>query len=149
VHRLSMQRCWGQTGPTGAGIPAVAVRRGQGDGGLAFEHATGSVYCTDAKFHRHCKGRWRGSISLGFDKDGNRIRKKISAKTKTAAQGALDELREELGKAPRPAGRIRSIRQWLTGWTVACPAGRSGPRRSTRVCSRSCWRESGTGHCAS
>ena len=34
--------------------------------GVSFEHKVGTG-CTDAKFHRHCIGRWRGSVSLGFD----------------------------------------------------------------------------------
>jgi hypothetical protein len=62
---LQEDQLWGQSGPTGAGrrcrFRIVASTRG-----VSFEHKKGTA-CTDSKFHRHCQGRWRGSVSLGFD----------------------------------------------------------------------------------
>src|SRR6266851_5132800 len=46
-------------------IPGVPAMRG-----ASFEHRNGHE-CTDPEFDRHCAGRWRGSVSLGFDADGN------------------------------------------------------------------------------
>jgi integrase len=95
--------------------PAVAaMRRGRGEDGISFEHAKGRQ-CRDAKYHRHCEGRWRGSVSLGFDADGKRIRRKVSARTKTACQDAIDELREEMGRAPKTS-RTYTVNQAVADW---------------------------------
>jgi integrase len=90
---------------------------------VSFEHAKGTP-CTDAKFHRHCQGRWRGSISLGFDAKGKRIRRRVTAPTKTAALEAMAALREELGQAPR-SSRTYTVRQAADDWLEGGLPGRS------------------------
>jgi len=85
--------------------------------GVSFEHKTGTV-CTDVKFHRHCQGRWRGSVSLGFDAQGKRIRRRVTGPTKTAVLEAMAELREELGRAPRSSRKYtvnEAVADWLEG----------------------------------
>jgi hypothetical protein len=72
--------------------------------GVSFEHKRGTV-CADIKFHRHCHGRWRGSVSLGFDATGKRIRRRVTGPTKTAVLEAMAELREELSHAPRSSSK--------------------------------------------
>jgi integrase len=91
--------------------------------GVSFEHQRGTE-CTDAKFHRHCQGRWRGSVSLGFDVRGKRIRRRVTAPTKTAAIDAMAALREELGQAPRST-RTYTVRQAVADWLEGGLPGRS------------------------
>jgi integrase len=90
---------------------------------VSFEHAKGTS-CTDFKFHRHCQGRWRGSVSLGFDAQGNRIRRRVTAPTKTAALEAMATLREELGQAPR-SSRTYTVGQAVNDWLLGGLPGRS------------------------
>src|SRR6266852_4767067 len=51
--------------------------------GASVKHRKG-FECTDTKFHRHCQGRWRGSVSLGYDAHGKRIRRRVTGPAKTA-----------------------------------------------------------------
>ncbi len=60
-------------------IPGVPAARG-----TSFEHRNGHE-CTDPRFHRQWVGRWRGSVNLGFDAHGKRIRRRVTGPTKTAA----------------------------------------------------------------
>ena len=55
---------------------AGASRRAYGEDGIYFDHRGD---CKDSTHHRTCAGRWRGVVSLGFDADGKRIRKKPAA----------------------------------------------------------------------
>ena len=41
----------------------MSSRRGWREDGVFFEH---NSPCRDGDRHRHCDGRWRGVISLGF-----------------------------------------------------------------------------------
>ena len=102
---------------------AVAAARG-----VKFEHRTGTV-CTDAKFHRHCQGRWRGSVSLGFDAQGKRLRRRVTAPTKTGAIEAMNKLREELGQAPR-SSKTYTLRNAFEDWLADGLPGRSEKTRS-------------------
>jgi len=105
---------------------AVAASRG-----VSFEHAKGTS-CTDTKFHRHCHGRWRGSVSLGFDAQGKRIRRRVTASTKTAALEAMAALREELGQAPKTS-RTYTVTQTVEDWLRGGLPGRSERTREA------CW----------
>jgi hypothetical protein len=58
---------------------AGASRRGYSEDGIYFDRRGD---CRDSALYKTCSGRWRGVISLGFDADGKRIRKKVSGKTK-------------------------------------------------------------------
>jgi integrase len=82
--------------------------------GVSFEHKQGTV-CTDARFHRHCQGRWRGSVSIGFDAQGKRIRRRVTGATKTEAIEAIAALREELGQARR-SSRKYTVRHAVDEW---------------------------------
>ena len=59
---------------------ADGKRRGYGDDGIYFDHRADR---RDSAHHKTCSGRWRGVVSLGFDADGKRIRRKISDQTRT------------------------------------------------------------------
>ncbi len=102
-------------------IPGVPATRG-----ASFEHRNGDE-CTDRKFDRHCVGRCRGSVSLGFDADGKRIRRRVTGSTKTAVVEAMAELCEELGRAPW------SSRTYTVAEAVAASLEDGLPGRSERT----------------
>ena len=74
---------------------AGARRRGYGEDGIYFDHRGD---CRDSAHHRTCAGRWRGVVSLGYDADGNRIRRKVSGQTRTEVKEKLKEIHSELGR---------------------------------------------------
>jgi hypothetical protein len=76
------------------------VRRGQGEGSVHFEP---QGPCRDPEDHRHCPGRWRGVVSLGFGPGGKRLRRAVSGRTKTEVREKIHALREEVdaGITPR------------------------------------------------
>ncbi len=76
----------------------VSTRRGWGEDGIFFEH---TAPCHDSQRHRHCQGRWRGVVSLGFAPDGKRIRRKVSGKTRTTVQNRLRALHDDLDSGVR------------------------------------------------
>jgi len=71
----------------------MSARRGWHEDAIYFDH---DGPCRDSERHRHCKGRWRGSVSLGFGPDGKRVRPRVSGKTKTIVQDRLKKLHEDL-----------------------------------------------------
>jgi len=77
---------------------AEAKRRGYGEDGIYFDHRGD---CRDTAHHKTCSGRWRGVVSLGFDADGKRIRKKVSGQTRTEVKDKLKELHSELDAGVR------------------------------------------------
>jgi hypothetical protein len=77
---------------------ARASRRGYGEDGIYFDHWGD---CKDSAHHRRCAGRWRGVVSLGFDAEGKRIRRKISGQTRTEVKDKLKELHSELDAGVR------------------------------------------------
>src|SRR5438067_1856472 len=79
------------TGTAPSSVPPV--RRGQGEGSVHFEH---QGPCRDPGDHRHCPGRWRGVVSLGFGPGGKRLRRAVSGRTKTEAREKIRALREEV-----------------------------------------------------
>jgi integrase len=91
----------------------MSSRRGWGEDGVFFEH---DAPCRDSDRHRHCEGRWRGVISLGFGPDGRRIRRKVSGKTKAVVQDRLKALHSDLesGVRARPNYTVqRTAEDWL------------------------------------
>ena len=89
-------------------------RRGYGEDSIYFDHA---AECRDAQHHRGCRGRWRGSVSLGFGPDGKRVRRKVSGRTKTEVKDKLQDRVsvtgwQSLGHALRASLRAPVIGQW-------------------------------------
>ena len=74
-------------------LPGVG-KGAQGRGSIIFDHE--GAPCTDSKYHRHCRGRWRGVLSRGFGSDGKRKRYKVSGRTKQDVIEALKKKSEEL-----------------------------------------------------
>ena len=102
-------------GPHSCYHEAMSTRRGWGQDGIFFEH---DAPCRDSDRHRHCEGRWRGVISLGFGADGKRIRRKVSGKTKAVVQDRLKALHGDLETGVRASPNYtvrRAAEDWLTG----------------------------------
>jgi len=66
----------------------------QGRGSIIFDHE--GAPCIDSRYHRQCRGRWRGVLSKGFGPDGRRRRYKVSGRTKQDIVEALKKKSEEL-----------------------------------------------------
>ena len=91
----------------------MSSRRAWGEDGIFFEH---DAPCRDSDRHRHCEGRWRGVVSLGFGPDGRRIRRKVSGKTKAVVQDRLKALHSDLetGVRAKPNYTVRhAAEDWL------------------------------------
>ena len=102
-----------QNGPHTCYYRPMSSRRGWRENGVFFEH---NSPCRDSERHRHCDGRWRGVISLGFDTDGKRIRRKVSGKTKAIVQDRLKALHAdvETGVRAQPNYTVRrAAEDWL------------------------------------
>jgi hypothetical protein len=91
---------------------AGARRRGYGEDGIYFDHRGD---CRDSTHHRTCACRWRGVVSLGFDADGKRIRRKVSGQTRTVVKDKLKELHSELDAGVRTAAGY-TVDMALTDW---------------------------------
>ncbi len=88
-------------------------RRGYGEDGIYFDHRGD---CRDGVHHRTCVGRWRGVVSLGFDADGKRIRRKVSGKTRTEVKDKLKDVHSELDAGVRTAAGYTvdmAVADWL------------------------------------
>ena len=116
-HRQTVLHVAGRWPPRMAPIPAtlplMGTRRGWGEDGIFFEH---TAPCRDSDKHRHCQGRWRGVVSLGFGPDGKRIRRKVSGKTRAVVQDRLKTLHHDLdsGVQARPNYTLRrAAEDWL------------------------------------
>lgn len=101
----------------------MSSRRGWGEDGIFFEHDT-EAECRDSERHRHCDGRWRGVVSLGFGPDGKRIRRKVSGKTKSLVQDRLKRLHDELESGVRTSGNY-TVRRAAEDWLQEGLVGRS------------------------
>ena len=69
-----------------------------------------------APIAKTCSGRWRGVVSLGFDPDGRRIRKKVSGQTRTEVKDKLKALHSELDAGVRSTAGYtveKAVADWL------------------------------------
>jgi integrase len=92
---------------------ADAKRRGYGEDGIYFDHRAD---CRDSAHHRICDGRWRGVVSLGFNADGKRVRKKVSGKTKAEVRDKLKAVHSELDAGVRTVHGYtveKAVAEWL------------------------------------
>jgi integrase len=82
-------------------------------------------------------------VSLGFDADGKRLRRKVSGQTKAEVKDKLKALHSKLGAGLRTAQGY-TVEKAVTDWLDEGLPGRTA-RRSRRTgtrCGR-CWRSSG------
>jgi len=108
-------------GPHSRYHETMTARRGWGQDGIFFEH---DAPCRDSDRHRHCQGRWRGVISLGFGADGKRIRRKVSGKTKAVVQDRLKALHADLDTGVRASPNY-TVRRAAEDWLAEGLGGRS------------------------
>ena len=99
----------------------MSARRGWHQDAIYFDH---DAPCRDSERHRHCKGRWRGSVSLGYGPDGKRIRPRVSGPTKTIVQDRLKKLHEDLDAGLR-ADQGYTVRRATEDWLRDGLSGRS------------------------
>ena len=99
----------------------MSSRRGWREDGVFFEH---NSPCRDSDRHRHCDGRWRGVISLGYDADGRRIRRKVSGKTKAIVQDRLKALHGDVETGVRAQPNY-TVRRAADDWLAQGLHGRS------------------------
>lgn len=104
-------------------------RRGHGEDSIYFDHQSGSE-CRDAKFHKGCRGRWRGVISLGSGADGRRVRRKVSGRTKTEVKDKLQVLHEEVRDGVRTSA-MYTVQHAADDWLARGLDGRSAKTVST------------------
>ena len=65
--------------------------------------------------------RWRGAISLGYNANGKRVRKKVSGRTRAEAVGKLRKLRQQVDGGTVPDDRL-TVKAFLMRWlTVNLP----------------------------
>ncbi|MDX6340751.1 MAG: hypothetical protein QOH87_889, partial [Trebonia sp.] len=95
---------------------ADARRRGYGEDGIYFDHRGD---CRDSAHHKTCAGRWRGVVSLGFNTDGNRVRRKVSGKTKAEVRDALGPLFAVIGTIPLKDPTVQDVRTALLKMAAA------------------------------
>ena len=102
----------------------MATRRRRGEDGISFEHRGP---CRDPERHRHCPGLWRGEFTLGYTDDGQRTRRKVSGKAKTAVVDKLRQLHHELDKGivPKTGYANYTVRQAAEDWLASGLDGRS------------------------
>jgi hypothetical protein len=98
----------------------MATRRRRGEDSISFDHRGP---CTDPERRRSCPGRWRAEISRGYDAHGKRIKKKVTAATKTALLDRLKELREDLESGVED--RSHTFQQAIDDWLAEGLDGRS------------------------
>jgi hypothetical protein len=101
-------------------------RRGRrGGDAIYFDHRG---QCRDTEHHRHCPGRWRGAISRL--EDGQRVRRKVSGRTKSEVKDKLKALHEELDQGVKPSASYK-VADTLTDWLEHGLDGRSPKTVST------------------
>jgi integrase len=106
---------------------AETRRRALGEDAIYFDHRGA---CRDALKHRGCPGRWLGVVSLGFDLDGRRIRKKVYGRTRTDVKDKLKQLRQELDHGIRTSV-LYTVERAVTDWLEQGLDGRSAKTVST------------------
>src|SRR5271166_2117340 len=109
-------------GPHSCYHETMSSRRGWGQDGIFFEH---DDPCRDSERHRHCEGRWRGVISLGFGPDGRRIRRKVSGKTKAIVHDRLKALHSDIDAGVQAGPSNYTVRRAAEDWLKGGLDGRS------------------------
>jgi hypothetical protein len=108
---LGWEPLWepGRKLPVWLGLRAVATAKTES---TSITGATAG----DSALHKTCSGRWRGGVSLGFDADGKRVRRKVSGRTKAEVKDKLKALHSELDAGVRSAAGYtveKAVADWL------------------------------------
>lgn len=59
--------------------------------------------------------RWRGAVSLGYDEHGNRVRKKVSGRTRAEVVDKLRKLHQQVDSGVVPDDRL-TVQAFLDRW---------------------------------
>jgi integrase len=102
-------------------------RRALGEDAIYFDHRGA---CRDALKHRRCPGRWLGVVSLGYEADGKRTRKKVYGRTKTDVKDKLKQLHEELDQGIKTSASY-TVEMAVADWLDQGLDGRSAKTIST------------------
>ena len=86
--------------------------------------------CKD-RYHRRCTGHWRAELNLGKDGQGKRVRRKLSAKTKTELGEKIEKLPEELAQGVHSSATY-CVEQAVDDWLDGPMADRAGKTLSTQ-----------------
>jgi integrase len=78
-------------------------------------------------FEDKVRGRWVGVLVVGW-RDGKPIRRKVSAKSRSAAATRLRELRDKVNAGNLPAGRVPTVAEWMTHWLDEIASAKVRPR---------------------
>lgn len=70
-------------------------------------------------FQRESDGLWVGTVSLGFDGEGKRIRRTVYGNTKAEVQKKLDSLRTEVRTGNLPEAGSLTVGQLLDRWLTS------------------------------
>jgi hypothetical protein len=92
----------------------AATRRGRGEDGISFEHAK-NTECRDARFHQHCQGRWRGSLSIGFDGRAGGSAARSPAGPRPPSRSPWPSCARNWGRAPKPS-RTYTVNEAVDEW---------------------------------
>jgi integrase len=77
--------------------------------------------------------RWRGAVSLGYDADGQRVRKKVSGRTRAEAAEKLRKLRQQVDSGIVSDDRL-TVQAFLDRWlTVNLPGSVAEPTEDNYV----------------
>jgi integrase len=90
------------------------ARRSRGEDSIYFDHR--GTPCSDLERHRHCSGRWRGEVFLGYGPDGRRKVHKVSRQTKTAVAEELKAFRRGLDAGLKPAPAAYTVKKAAEDW---------------------------------
>ncbi len=103
------------------------VTKRYGYGSIYFDHAPGTE-CRDARYHRHCTGRWRGEVQLR-PVNGKRRVVKVSGNNKTDVENKLAAKREELDEGVTTSADY-TVRKCAGDWLAHGLDGRSERTRT-------------------
>jgi integrase len=89
---------------------------------MARRYNEGSLY------EDRSKGLWVARLEMGYQPDGRRIQKKVTARTKAEARAALRALVKERDEGALASGPAMTTAQWLGKWTADILPGTVAPR---------------------
>ncbi len=99
----------------------MAARRGKGDGGLIqrHDHPTCPPIINGVRAPHRCRGRWVGTLDLGFI-EGKRVRKTVYGNTRKEAHVKLERAKRDR-ESHALVMAAPTVEVWLTYWVdVIC-----------------------------
>lgn len=93
----------------------MSKSRPDGEGSVYQRHKTGCERPVNKKGDPTCKCPWVGAYVIGF-REGKPIRKRVTAKTRTAAAAKVREIRDQHERSMLPAGKPATVEQWMNHW---------------------------------